>query len=79
MAFFSASYYLPLYFQVLGHSATGAGIRQMPYSLAAATVATISGQVVTRTGRYREQIWVAWAFMTLSFGLMIILDDRSSL
>lgn len=42
-------------------------------------VATISGQIVTRTGRYREQIWGAWFFMTLSTGLMIALDDRSNL
>jgi hypothetical protein len=79
VAFFAASYYLPLYFQVLGHSATGAGVRQIPYTLGAALVGTISGQIVTKTGRYREQIWGAWAFMVLSFGLMIILDDHSSL
>jgi len=42
-------------------------------------VATISGQVITRTGRYREQLWGAWFFMTLSTGLMIMLDDRSNL
>lgn len=41
-------------------------------------MATISGQVVTKTGKYREQIWGAWFFMTLSAGLMILLDDRSS-
>jgi len=41
-------------------------------------VATISGVIVTKTGRYREQIWTAWFFMVLSSGLMILLDDRSS-
>jgi len=77
--FFSFSYYIPLYFQVLGHSATGAGVRQIPYSLGGALVATISGQIVTRIGSYREQIWGAWFFMTLSSGLMIMLDDHSNL
>jgi len=77
MVFFGISFYIPLYFQVLGRSATGAGISQIPYSLGGAAVATISGQIVSRTGRYREQVWAAWFFMTLSTGLMIMLDDRS--
>ena len=41
-------------------------------------MATISGQIVTRAGSYREQIWGAWFFMVLSTGLMIILDDHSN-
>ena len=41
-------------------------------------MATISGQVITRTGRYREQIWMAWFFMTLSTGLLIMLDDHAN-
>ncbi|KAF9651438.1 MFS general substrate transporter [Thelephora ganbajun] len=78
LVFFSFSYYIPLYFQVLGHSATGAGVRQIPYSLGGALVATIAGLIVTKTGRYREQIWLAWCFMVLSSGLTILLDDRSN-
>ena len=78
LSFFATSYYIPLYFQVLGHSATGAGVRQIPYSLGAAVVGTTSGVIVTKTGRYREQIWAGWFFMVLSSGLMILLDDRSS-
>jgi len=78
LVFFSISYYIPLYFQILGHSATGAGVRQIPYSVGSALVATISGQVITRTGRYREQIWGAWFFMALSTGLLIMLDDRAN-
>jgi len=42
-------------------------------------VATISGQIVTKTGRYREQIWVAWFVQVLSSGLMVLLDDHSSM
>ena len=78
LVFFSVAYYIPLYFQVLGHSATGAGVRQIPYSLGGALVATISGHIISRTGRYREQICGAWFFMTLSTGLMIMLDDHSN-
>ncbi|KAJ7271912.1 MFS general substrate transporter [Mycena haematopus] len=71
------AYYLPLYFQVLGSSATGAGVRMLPFSLGAAIVSASSGQVVTRIKAYRPVIWWAWPVMTLGFGLMITLDDKS--
>ncbi|KAJ7510006.1 MFS general substrate transporter [Mycena galericulata] len=77
LGFFSGAYYLPLYFQVLGSSATGAGVRMLPYSLGCALVSAISGQIVTRTKEYRPVIWFAWPVFTLGFGLMIMLDDKS--
>ncbi|KAJ7125471.1 MFS amino acid permease, partial [Mycena crocata] len=77
LGFFSGAYYLPLYFQVLGSSATGAGVRMLPYSLGCALVSATSGQVVTRMKEYRPVIWFAWPILTLGFGLMIMLDDKS--
>jgi len=77
LAFFAGAYYLPLYFQVLGSSATGAGVRMLPYSLGCAVVSALSGQVVTRIKGYRPVIWFAWPVLTLGFGLMIMLDDKS--
>ncbi|KAJ7109509.1 major facilitator superfamily domain-containing protein [Mycena epipterygia] len=77
LGFFSGAYYLPLYFQVLGSSATGAGVRMLPYSLGCALVSASSGQVVTRTKEYRPVIWFAWPVLTVGFGLMIMLDDKS--
>ncbi|KAF8212094.1 major facilitator superfamily domain-containing protein [Mycena galopus ATCC 62051] len=71
------AYYLPLYFQVLGSSATGAGVRMLPYSLGGALVSACSGQVVARIKAYRPIIWFAWPVMTLGYGLMITLDDKS--
>ncbi|KAJ7741549.1 major facilitator superfamily domain-containing protein [Mycena maculata] len=77
LCFFSGAYYLPLYFQVLGSSATGAGVRMLPYSVGSALISALSGQVVTRTKEYRPVIWFAWPVLTLGFGLMIMLDDKS--
>ncbi|KAJ7774979.1 MFS general substrate transporter [Mycena metata] len=77
LGFYAGAYYLPLYFQVLGSSATGAGVRMLPYSLGCAVVSASSGQVVTRIKAYRPVIWFAWPVMTLGFGLMILLDDKS--
>ncbi|KAI6109565.1 MFS general substrate transporter [Pisolithus sp. B1] len=70
--------YLPMYFQVLGASATGSGIRMLPFSLGSALLSILSGIVVTRTGSYRPVMWGAWAVMTVGWGLMIMLDSTSN-
>lgn len=75
---FAATFYLPLYYQVLGNSATVAGARTLPYSLSSSLVAAISGVIITRWGRYRLLIWCSWALMTVGFGLMIMLDNDST-
>ncbi|KAG1741596.1 major facilitator superfamily domain-containing protein [Suillus lakei] len=75
---FYASTYLPMYYQVLGGSATSSGIRMLPYSLSAAGMSAVSGFVVTRTGTYRPITWFGWTVMTLGFGLMIMLDNTST-
>jgi hypothetical protein len=78
IAFFCASYYLPLYFQVLGSSATLAGVHMIPFSLGAAMISAVTGILVTKLGIYRPIMWFGWVVMTLGFGLMVQLDDTSS-
>ncbi|KAH9993769.1 MFS amino acid permease [Russula vinacea] len=77
VTFFAGAFYLPLYFQVLGSSATGAGVRMIPFSLGASITSVISGVLCTRTGKYRPIIWFAYATMVLGWGLMTTLDDHS--
>ncbi|KAF8550440.1 MFS general substrate transporter [Imleria badia] len=79
VVFFGASYYLPLFYQVLGASATDAGIKMLPFSLGAASISVVSGLILSKTGRYRPIMWVAYTVMTLGMGLMIMLDYTSSL
>ncbi|KAG2157288.1 major facilitator superfamily domain-containing protein [Suillus clintonianus] len=78
VVFFTGSYYLPMYYQVLGASATSSGIRMLPYSLSSALMSAVSGMVVSRTGSYRPVMWFGWVVMTLGWGLMIMLDNTSS-
>ena len=78
MTFFAASYYVPLYFQILGSGATMAGVRQLPLSLGASLMAMMSGLIVSKTGRYRPLIWIGFAVMTLGYGLLIMLDEDTS-
>ncbi|KDQ21893.1 hypothetical protein BOTBODRAFT_40523 [Botryobasidium botryosum FD-172 SS1] len=76
-AFFAASYYLPLYFQILGSSALMSGVEMIPFSMFCAFVSIGSGLLVSRTGKYRPTIWFAWFVMTLGYGVMIRLDEAS--
>jgi len=78
MTFFAGAYYLPLYFQVLGSSATGAGVKMLPFSLGGAAFSAIAGILISRIGAYRPIIWFAWGAMLLGWGLMTQLDDTSS-
>lgn len=78
IAFFSTAYYLPIFFQVLGSSATGAGIRMIPFSLGSSLISATSGILVSYIGRYRVIIWSGFALMTLGYGLMTMLDDTSN-
>ncbi|KAG2054759.1 MFS general substrate transporter [Suillus hirtellus] len=77
--FFTGSYYLPMYYQVLGASATSSGIKMLPYSLTTSLMSAVSGIVVTRTGSYRPAMWFGWIVMTLGWGLMIMLDNTSTI
>ncbi|KAI6028874.1 major facilitator superfamily domain-containing protein [Pisolithus orientalis] len=78
ITFFTATYYLPLYYQVLGASATGAGIRMIPFSLGTAIMSIVAGVINSRTGKSRPIIWSAYAMMTLGWGLMTMLDYNSN-
>ncbi|KAI0273327.1 MFS general substrate transporter [Gloeopeniophorella convolvens] len=78
IVFFAGAYYLPLYFQVLGSSATGAGVKMIPFSLGGAVFSAAAGIITSRVGAYRYTIWFAWAIMILGWGLMTTLDDHSN-
>ena len=51
----------------------------LPFSLSAALMSVISGQITSRSGRWRPIVWIAYAIMTLGFGLMTMLDDHSNI
>lgn len=61
---FGSIVYLPLFAQnVLGSSATGAGLILTPMMLGIVAASTITGQIVSRTGRYK---WIAVGGMALA-------------
>ncbi|GAA93477.1 uncharacterized protein L969DRAFT_46427 [Mixia osmundae IAM 14324] len=78
-SFFGVSYVLPTYFQILGSNALLSGVKMLPLSLGSAVMAIVSGQIVARTGKYKPSMWCGWFFMTLGFGLLILLRANSSI
>ncbi|KZO93352.1 MFS general substrate transporter [Calocera viscosa TUFC12733] len=78
IAFLCASYYIPLYFQVMGATAILSGVKMMTFSLGSALTAIVSGLTVAKLGDYRIVMWFGLTVMTLGFGLMIMLDNYSS-
>ncbi|KDQ16127.1 hypothetical protein BOTBODRAFT_157399 [Botryobasidium botryosum FD-172 SS1] len=77
--FLTVAFYMPLYFQVLGASATTSGLKQLSYSLGASLTAIVTGQIISRTHTYRPVLWFGWTFIILGFGLLISFDDSTSL
>ena len=50
----------------------------LPYSLGSSLLSAFGGVLVSRTHKYRPIMWVSWAVMAIGYGLMIRLDDQSS-
>ncbi|KAF7301065.1 Membrane transporter [Mycena indigotica] len=75
----AAAYYLPLYFQILGASATKSGVLIIPFSLLSSVTSALGGFVVSWMGDYRPIMWFGYGIMAVGYGLMIMLDERSSL
>ncbi|KAM5542344.1 hypothetical protein V8D89_003803 [Ganoderma adspersum] len=77
LALFAGSYYIPVYFQLQGVSATGAGVRTMGYSVVSSITGSVAGIVTTTRVGYRPVIWVSWAVATVGYGLLIMANERT--
>src|SRR6516165_1282434 len=80
LAMFGALTFLPLYQQTVQHlSATGSGLMLIPMMLGSTVTALISGQVTTRTGRYRVLPIIGGGVMTVGMFLLTRLSLNTSL
>jgi MFS family permease len=76
---FGVTIYLPVYVQgATGASATNAGVVLIPLSLGWVLAGTTSGQLISRTGRYRWFPILGSAFVLAGTALMTTLDEGSS-
>ena len=74
--FFGAIIFLPRWFQVVaGSSATESGYNLLPLILALIVSATVSGQIVARTGRYK--VLILSSMVVLAAGLYLLTNLRA--
>ncbi|ETS72922.1 hypothetical protein PFICI_15314 [Pestalotiopsis fici W106-1] len=79
IVFISASYYLPLYFQVVrGYTPIQSGVYVLPTALALSAGSLCTGFVVSKTGWYIPPTVFGLFMMVLGFGLFIDLDAYSN-
>jgi EmrB/QacA subfamily drug resistance transporter len=78
-ALFGAVTYLPLFLQVVKRaSPTGSGLQLLPLMGGLLITSIASGQVITRTGRYKPFPIAGTALMTLGLYLLSTLDAASA-
>src|SRR3954470_24888764 len=79
MSLFGAVTYLPLYLQtVKGHTATEAGLLMTPMMAGVLITSIISGQAITRWGRYRPFPIAGTAILAVGLALLSRLDVGTS-
>lgn len=80
MGMFAVIMYTPFYVQgVLGYSATTSGVVEMIMTLSMVLSSTISGQLITKTGKYKIIAIVGLAIMATGLFLNSLLGVNSSL
>jgi EmrB/QacA subfamily drug resistance transporter len=79
VAMYGASTYLPTLLQVAnGASASDSGLLLMPLMLGLLGASSVTGQIITRTGRYRIFPLIGTVLATLGMYLLSTLDTGSS-
>lgn len=70
---------MPLYYEaVKGETPVLAGISLFPATFTVAPAATVTGIVISKTGRYRWAIWSGWVLTTLGLGILNLLDVNTT-
>ncbi|KAJ2802401.1 hypothetical protein H4R20_003293 [Coemansia guatemalensis] len=74
---FGPTFYIPLYFSIVKNSSSiVAGLYLLPYQLPISILAISTGFFVSKTGRYREPLWVGSAILTAGLCLLILFDEN---
>jgi MFS family permease len=71
-------FYVPLYLQVLGHSATQAGLRVLASSLGVCISSVGCGWIMKKTGKYVGLGITVLSIFTIALSLVSTLDDKAA-
>ena len=74
MAVFGLLFYLPLYFQIQGMSATAAGVRLIPQAIGTSIGSLACGFIMRAKGQYMILNYLATALLAISGGLICTLS-----
>jgi len=76
--FVSQVYLIPQFYQIAyGYDATKSGLMLIPLTVVQTVLSTISGLLITWTGRYRELLLLGWACWAVGLGLISTLKADS--
>jgi EmrB/QacA subfamily drug resistance transporter len=79
MTMFGAIFFLPVFVQgVIGNSVTNSGAILVPMLVAMVVTSVGSGQVISRTGRYKVILLAGIAFMGAGFALLTTFDINTT-
>lgn len=80
VALFGGAVFLGQYFQIArGYSPTAAGLLTLPMIIGSMVSATVSGQLITRYGRWKGFLVAGAAAMTAGFGLLSTIDAHTNM
>jgi MFS family permease len=80
VALFGGSVFLGQYFQIArGYSPTAAGLLTLPMMVGAMLSATVSGQLITRTGKWKRYLLTGAIAMTVGFSLLATIDHSTDM
>ncbi|KAH9944596.1 MFS general substrate transporter [Amylocystis lapponica] len=78
MVFYSSLFYLPQFFQVaLGYSPIRAGVFLLPVLVSQTSASMVAGQIVSRTGRYRNIIHTGFTVLAVGCGCLSTVSART--
>jgi EmrB/QacA subfamily drug resistance transporter len=76
---YGAIFFLPVFIQgVLGLDATASGAVMIPMTLSMVAMSTVSGRIVSRTGRTRVPMLIGATLLVLGYWLLTLLDRTST-
>jgi len=73
MAFLFPAYYLPLWYQAKGSSATHSGLDILPFLISVVIGAGVTGAIITKTGRYWWFLFLSPLFISVGGGILYTL------
>lgn len=80
VALFGSAVFLGQYFQIArGYSPTAAGLLTLPMVIGSMLSATVSGQLITRFGRWKGFLVGGAVAMTVAFGLLSTIDAHTDM